>query len=226
MDSTYAHLEKMLTFDWRSPPASVVSALRSTGAPTFRPGDLSRCHRQDLAAEGRRDPDRATRMLAATAAVEAAVDRRQAPTLGSLCAVQRLVLGAADEDQDQDQDLLRTGPAHCHRRRYGWWPGLPARLGAKLRADAVEPLHPLLRAVRLYLDLIHLHPFVDGNARAARLRLTWWLALGGLPLPRLDPLIRTPKLASADPWSFVHILARGVAQCPVPTGLSSSARSR
>jgi len=219
MDSTYAHLERMLTFDWRAGPRALLESVRSTPRSTASAGEIGRCHHRDLLCEGCEDPERASRVLEAASAVQAAVDRRQSPTWESLCTVQRRVLG------DDERPLVRTGPAHCHDRRYGWWPGLEARLRAKLRADAADQLHPLLRAARLYLDLIHVHPFVDGNARAARLALTWWLALGSIPLPRLDPLIRAPKLASDDPWRFVHLLTLGVARCAAPTGPSLNALS-
>jgi hypothetical protein len=126
---------------------------------------------------------------------------------------------------DDDAPIVRGGPAGCRDRRYGWWPRLEERLAAKLAADAREPLHPVLAGARLYLDLIHIHPFVDGNARAARLGLLWWLALAGLPAPRLDPLVRLPKPAGAAPWTFVRLIAAGARSCPARPGLCSSTPS-
>lgn len=244
MDCAYVHLQRALTVSWETPPPALVAALarvqsegrgasvleveKRRGCPRTIRGDavasqrsVVGAHRRDLACEGARAPARAARLLAAAARVEAAVAAGRAPTWPRLCATQRAVLGV-----DDDEALLRRGPAGCGDRRYGYWPRLHERLAAKLAADARGSLHPVLQATRLYLDLIHLHPFIDGNARAARLGLTWWLALAGLPLPPLDPLIRLPKPPGHPPWTFAHLLALGVARCLAPTGPNGSARSR
>jgi len=57
------------------------------------------------------------------------------------------------------------------RERYPIVPDLRERLASALR-DAEDPqTSRIVRAVRLYLDICYLHPFADGNARAARLAL-------------------------------------------------------
>lgn len=225
MDSTYVHLQQMLALDWSAPPPETHALLAAIEPRGRASGTVLAAAREDLAAEGRDERARGDRLLAGAAAIDVAVAAGRRPTWSELCAVQRVILGAGEASDPDHAPLVRSGPAGCRERRYGWWPGLPRRLAAKLQHDAAEPLHPVLHAVRLYLDLIHLHPFVDGNARAARLGSSWWLALAGLPLPRLDPLVRLPKPAGAAPWTFVHLTAAGVRRCLAPTGPCSRSSS-
>ena len=42
-------------------------------------------------------------------------------------------------------------------------------------------LHPVVRAARLHLDFVKIHPFVDGNGRSARLLLNLELMKAGFP---------------------------------------------
>ncbi len=42
-------------------------------------------------------------------------------------------------------------------------------------------LHPILRAARLHVDFVKIHPFVDGNGRTARLLLNLELLKSGFP---------------------------------------------
>lgn len=42
-------------------------------------------------------------------------------------------------------------------------------------------LHPVERAARLHIDLVKIHPFSDGNGRAARLLMNLELMKGGFP---------------------------------------------
>lgn len=93
---------------------------------------------------------------------------------------------------------FRTGPAFCRRRRYGWRPGLAERFAAKLDRDAGDNVAPAARAIRGFLDIIHTHPFNDGNARAATTWLTWSLALAGHDVPDLGPLVRLPYVPAND----------------------------
>lgn len=88
---------------------------------------------------------------------------------------------------------FRTGDAHARGRTYAWRPGLEARFFRKVSRDAREGLHPLAAGIRLYLDLIHVHPFADGNARAATIWLCWALSRAGWPLPDLEAVVRLPK---------------------------------
>ena len=53
--------------------------------------------------------------------------------------------------------------------------------------------HAVAKAARLYLDILYVHPFDDGNARAARLWLEFVLRRDGVPTPELGGLIKWPK---------------------------------
>jgi hypothetical protein len=59
--------------------------------------------------------------------------------------------------------------------------------------DADDHSVPLLaRAARAYLDVCFFHPFVDGNARAARLIFDGVLAREGVILADVRPLFSSP----------------------------------
>lgn len=56
--------------------------------------------------------------------------------------------------------------------------------------------HPILRAVRLFLDVIYFHPFCDGNGRASHLWLHYCLARERVPFPQEPQFLLTQ---SKDP---------------------------
>lgn len=87
---------------------------------------------------------------------------------------------------------FRTGEAYCRQRRYGNRPGLEQRFVAKLNRDGLDCVSPVARAIRGFLDIIHVHPFSDGNGRAACTWLAWSLVAGGYDVPTLEPLVRLP----------------------------------
>lgn len=93
---------------------------------------------------------------------------------------------------------FRVGEAYCRQRRYGNRPGLEQRFVAKLNRDGVDDVPPVARAIRGFLDIIHVHPFNDGNCRAALTWLTWSLVSGGCDVPTLDPLVRLPFTPASD----------------------------
>jgi hypothetical protein len=64
------------------------------------------------------------------------------------------------------------------------------------------PLHPILRAVRLHVDFVGIHPFVDGNGRTARLLLNLELIKAGYPAIVL-PVQR--RLAYYEALDAAHI---------------------
>lgn len=99
---------------------------------------------------------------------------------------------------------LRTTDAFAKRgrERYPIVDDLAARLAAALRA-ATDPATPLVeRATRAYLDICFLHPFTDGNARAARLVLDFVLGRTGYGLHAIAPFIGVAWQANANP--LVH----------------------
>ncbi|MBT3224430.1 MAG: hypothetical protein HN348_35630, partial [Proteobacteria bacterium] len=62
--------------------------------------------------------------------------------------------------------------------------------------DANDLSQPVaLRAARIYLDICFFHPFVDGNARAARLALDHVLWREGRLLHAVDPLFVVSRAA-------------------------------
>lgn len=92
-------------------------------------------------------------------------------------------------------------------RRYGSAARLPGWLDLVLTPD---DLHPVTAATRLYLDLIHLHPFLDGNGRLARLAFDATCQNAGWPTPDLAAIARFPKAPGrpARYRSFVRHVAR------------------
>lgn len=87
---------------------------------------------------------------------------------------------------------FRTTAANCRDRHYSWRSGLEQRIVLKLDKDGKEAIHPVALAIRGYLDIIHIHPFNDGNARAACIWLSWSLVRAGCDVPELGHIIRIP----------------------------------
>ncbi|MFS2006889.1 Fic family protein [Duganella sp. CT11-25] len=60
---------------------------------------------------------------------------------------------------------------------------VPERMAALIRWYDAESarMHPILRAARLHLDFVGIHPFIDGNGRTARLLLNLELIKAGYP---------------------------------------------
>lgn len=99
---------------------------------------------------------------------------------------------------------LRTTDAFAKRGRehYPMLPDLGDRLAAVLR-EATDPATPLVeRATRAYLDICFLHPFVDGNARAARLVLDHVVGHAGYGFHAIAPFIGVAWQANVNP--LVH----------------------
>jgi hypothetical protein len=133
--------------------------------------------------------DRATRWRAGrrgSVAWAAQINNARPPSWSALQAAQE----AAGLDP-----AFRQGEAFCSRRRYGWHVGLEERFVRKLNTDAADGLSPVARAVRGFLDICHVHPFADGNSRAACLWLVWTLVNAGTDVADLTPLMRLPKPA-------------------------------
>jgi len=84
------------------------------------------------------------------------------------------------------------------QHRYGWYENLESRIVRKLDVDGTNDVPPMARAIRGFLDIIHVHPFTDGNTRAACTWLAWSLVGADLNVPDLQPLLALPKRV-ADP---------------------------
>jgi hypothetical protein len=197
-DATARHLATDI--DWRHPPAIVRAALDAAD-PAF-PLDGLAGWRDHLDPATRPDPRRRARIIAA----QAHLSTHGAATWPALQAVQAILLGAPAP--------FRAAEAFAHHpvqtRRYGWRADLESTLDARLSAFAADSVHPLVRACRLYLEIILVHPFTDGNGRAARLWLDHTCRLAGWSTPDLAALSALPKEPGRPLryWGFVAHAAR------------------
>lgn len=57
-------------------------------------------------------------------------------------------------------------------------------------------LHPVEYAAMLHLNLVTIHPFVDGNGRTARLLMNLALLQAGYPVTIIPPVIRSDYIAA------------------------------
>ena len=87
---------------------------------------------------------------------------------------------------------FRVTPAYCRDRFYGSYPDLEKQTIRKLNKDSDAELHPVAKAIQGFLDINHIHPFNDGNARASCIWLFWSLVSRGYDVPKLDSLIQLP----------------------------------
>lgn len=103
--------------------------------------------------------------------------------------------------------IFRKGSAYSHmgKRRYAFSQKLPEFFAKKITSDFKNDTAPLAKAVRLYLDIIFIHPFNDGNARAARLAFEHTLNYFQHPLPSMDTLVHFPK-EPGNAASYVDLL--------------------
>lgn len=120
----------------------------------------------------------------ALAHARAAMGGAADPWMALLCARQALELPLC----------FRRTTAHCRGRSYGWRDGLGERLVTRIRR--LHRADCAVAAVRAYLDVVHLHPFDDGNARSAVLLADWMLG-AGLDLG-WQGVLRIPKPPGAD----------------------------
>ena len=92
-----------------------------------------------------------------------------------LCRIQEILLGK--------EVRFRKSEAFCRNRKYTYFDSLEDMFKRKLSQDSKDICHPLARGLRLYLDIIHFHPFEDGNSRAAYLWFNYVMALAGQDVP-------------------------------------------
>jgi hypothetical protein len=146
----------------------------------------------------RRDSVRAERMRAALLLCRDSARRGMALTLDQLAEWQAVVLG------ESQPCALRTTDAFRGTHRYAMRVDLHDRMVRALAAPG--PL--VVRAARLYLDICFFHPFVDGNARAARLALDHWLTLNDYAIQDAGPIFRLARTADDVPgaWGFAAAL--------------------
>lgn len=121
-----------------------------------------------------------------------------------LCEAQKRALGQRKIDFRNGDAFAKNG-----RERYGLGPKTRMEFEKCLSEANDSALSPQARAARVYLDICFFHPFVDGNARAARLALDHVLTQAGLSLAIADPIFlfalhaRDPEVA----WRFRHLVS-------------------
>ncbi|GAA2617203.1 hypothetical protein GCM10010399_55210 [Dactylosporangium fulvum] len=114
--------------------------------------------------------------------------------------------------------------ARAGQERYAYRDELPEVFEACL-AEATDPAVPLpSRAARVYLDVLHFHPFADGNARSAALALYFVLAREEVVLDRAASLLMT-RWPASDPRG-AEGLARFVALLIKQTRRSQGIRAQ
>jgi hypothetical protein len=209
------HLLATLNTHWDAPDQALAAMFADVDALAWRETGAMEEYvaRFDTPAQeltGRGSPEfieaRRARFMAALARVRELADTGGSANWDALREVQAVVLGREVE--------FRSGPAFAHggRERYGHWPDLEAMFTRKLEVDDADACHPVAKAARLYLDLIYVHPFEDGNARAARLWLEFMLRRARVPTPALGPLIKWPKRPQsvARYVAFQQLVARAL----------------
>lgn len=209
------HLLATLHTPWDAPEQALGSLFERVDALAWRETGAMEEYvaRFDTPAQqlsGRGTPERIearrARFMAALARIRELADAGASASWDALREVQALLLGR--------EVGFRCGPAFARggRERYGHWPELEAMFARKLEVDDADACHPIAKAARLYLDLIYVHPFEDGNARAARLWLELMLCRARVPTPALGPLIKWPKRPQsvARYVAFQQLIARAL----------------
>lgn len=59
-----------------------------------------------------------------------------------------------------------------------------------------DTLHPVLFAAWLHIRLATIHPFIDGNGRAARLLMNLALMQAGYPITIIPPIVQGEHIAA------------------------------
>jgi hypothetical protein len=157
------------------------------------------------------DEARGDRMLSALGLARADARAGAELTWERLVAWQAVVTGRPAD--------VRTGDAWARdgRERYGRPPDLEGRVRRALADASAAAPSAVARAARVYLDVCFLHPFRDGNARAARLALDFVLTRAGLGLEDAEGLIFRLPLPASDPAvgaRYLALLARHVVRRP------------
>lgn len=212
-------LQVAIAAEGARPPPDALAAWRAARSKAFARLPMER-PREPVVRDGHerwirevehaRDPERATRMSEALAACRAAARVGGPLTIDRMMAWQTLALGP--------EAALRRGDAFAKagRERYAYDAELHGRFVRAL-ADADEAgASVCVRAARAYLDTCFFHPFVDGNARAARLALDFVLSREGLGLHAVEPVFVVARSASDanGAWALALLLEHLVGPRP------------
>lgn len=198
------HLEATMGLNWSSPPPDVARLLEEGGARKLLAGTGP----SDLQLDPliRRCGSRAVAAVLARVGMAGAVTSSLTPTLAwsDVVEVQTVLLGR--------EARFRRGDAITPARseRYAILVGLESLVARKVEADAKDGAHDILKGIRLYLDFAFVHPFEDGNARAALLWLAYFHWRCGWRLPRLArlPAFEFIPGDKACYWDFARLALR------------------
>lgn len=157
-DALVPHLSATLMMNWASPPSSIVDRLCTLS-------DAPNCTRECLNLLSVRDRCGA----GATNAVARLASQQTPISFEDMCRVQGHVVGMRNA-----KFRRASGYARQRNERYAYFGSLEQMFRKKVSVDNQDSCHPLMKAVRLYLDLIFVHPFPNGNARAALLWFTFY----------------------------------------------------
>lgn len=156
--------------------------------------------------DAERDRDRAARMREALRVARALASTGALVDLELLRSLHAIAVPKSEQG-------FRSGAAYAKdgRERYGFDDGVIAACDAALVDANDVAVSVVFRAGRAYLDVCFFHPFVDGNARAARLIFDLILAREGVVLRDVDALFRHPvkggELSSAKAFlQLAHTL--------------------
>lgn len=175
---------------WRAPRSLQPGAVTADGHRAF-------IARHDVA----RSVDRARCLSDALTFVRAEAHAQRPLSWTMLREAQRRALGVQSVG-------FREGDAFAHRgrERYALGADTLARFERCLAEAGDAALPPLARAARVYLDVCFVHPFADGNARAARLALDHVLTAAGLALHTAEPVFLLPRHAD-DPMNGADLMS-------------------
>lgn len=76
--------------------------------------------------------------------------------------------------------------------------------------------HPVIYAALLHKEFVEIHPFIDGNGRAARLLMNLVLLQHGYPIAIIPPILRNEYITALesshhkDDTLFIHLIMRVV----------------
>lgn len=115
--------------------------------------------------------------------VEALARRAEPITERDIRQIHALILRTID---DENAGRYRQGQVYIAGSEYvppkaPFVPMLMEQLVAWLNSEEAARLHPVERAALAHFRLVHIHPFVDGNGRTARLLMNLLLMRDGYP---------------------------------------------
>jgi Fic family protein len=199
------HLQATLSMNWAAPPSPIQEILEAASALPFAENYHHEIYLDTVDTPLHQDINRASAYREALALLRVLADRKAPLNWTTMATVQGIVLRSDRVEFRNCDAYARDGTD-----RYAWFPELQAMFERKIEADADSPCNPIAKAVRTYLDIIFFHPFVDGNARAARLWFEFLLRRERVCFPSLLALARLRKTPGSVSryWAFVTLTGK------------------